>query len=243
MKTLLGSAAIAAVVVVGLIVFSASTYTVSENENVILTQFGRPLGQTVTTPGLHFKLPLVQTVNRVDVRIQEWDGQAVAMPTRDKLYIIVDSFGRWRINDPLLWFTRLRDERSTLSRMEDIIGSENRNAVAKNDLIEIVRTFSYEGNPPAPKVLVVSPPTVEALGPTAAFPLLSPRSAEGGDLATAYALVAKSTGALFFDTAPIASANGGGDGVHLDAANTRAIGEALAPVVASLLGLSEARAA
>jgi len=128
------------VVIVGLIAFNACTYTVSENENVILTQFGRPVGQPVTTPGLHAKLPLVQAVNRIDMRIQEWDGKAVAMPTRDKLYIIVDSFGRWRVSDPLVWFTRLRDERSTLSRMEDIIGSENRNVVAKNDLIEIVRT-------------------------------------------------------------------------------------------------------
>jgi modulator of FtsH protease HflC len=140
MKAILGSAAVAGLFIIGLLGFETCTYTVSENENVIITQFGRPIGQPVTTPGLHFKLPLVQTVNRVDVRIQEWDGQAVAMPTRDKLYIIVDSFGRWRIKDPLLWFTRLRDERSTLSRMEDIIGSENRNAVAKNDLIEIVRT-------------------------------------------------------------------------------------------------------
>jgi modulator of FtsH protease HflC len=140
MKTLLGSAAVAVMVIFGLMAFSTCTYTVSENENVIITQFGKPIGKPVTSPGLHWKLPLVQAVNRVDVRIQEWDGQAVAMPTRDKLYIIVDSFGRWRIHDPLLWFTRLRDERSTLSRMEDIIGSENRNAVAKNDLIEIVRT-------------------------------------------------------------------------------------------------------
>ena len=139
MKTLLGSAAVA-IVLLALITFNTCTYSVSENENVIITQFGKPIGRPVTTPGLHSKLPLIQDVNRVDVRIQEWDGQAVAMPTRDKLYIIVDSFGRWRISDPLLWFTRLRDQRSTLSRMEDIIGSENRNAVAKNDLIEIVRT-------------------------------------------------------------------------------------------------------
>src|SRR5512140_3092088 len=140
MKALVRSAAGATLIIAGLIVFNMCTYTVTENENVIVTQFGKPIGPPVTTPGLHAKLPLVQAVNRIDMRIQEWDGKAVAMPTRDKLYIIVDSFGRWRIHDPLLWFTRLRDERSTLSRMEDIIGSENRNAVAKNDLIEIVRT-------------------------------------------------------------------------------------------------------
>ena len=140
MKALLRSAAVALFVIAAILVFNTCTYSVSENENVIITQFGKPIGKPVTTPGLHPKLPFVQAVNRLDMRIREWDGQAVAMPTRDKLYIIVDSFGRWRISDPLVWFTRLRDERSALSRMEDIIGSENRNAVAKNDLIEIVRT-------------------------------------------------------------------------------------------------------
>ncbi len=140
MKSLIGSVTAAVTIIAGVILFSMFTYTVSEGENVILTQFGKPVGQPITTAGLHFKLPMIQTVNRLDVRIQEWDGQAVNMPTRDKLYIIVDSFGRWRISDPLLWFTRMRDVRSALSRIEDISGSENRNAVAKSDLIEIVRT-------------------------------------------------------------------------------------------------------
>jgi membrane protease subunit HflC len=140
MKSLIGSAAAAILIIVVVILFSMFTYSVSEGENVILTQFGKPIGKPITTAGLHLKLPIIQAVNRLDVRIQEWDGQAVKMPTRDKLYIIVDSFGRWRISDPLLWFTRLRDVRSALSRIEDITGSENRNAVAKNDLIEMVRT-------------------------------------------------------------------------------------------------------
>jgi membrane protease subunit HflC len=82
----------------------------------------------------------MQTVNRIDKRILEWDGRAAEMPTRDKLYILVDTFGRWRIDDPLQYFTRLRDERSALSRLDDIVGSEVRNAVAKHDLIELVRT-------------------------------------------------------------------------------------------------------
>jgi membrane protease subunit HflC len=140
MKSLIRSAAVALFIIAAVVLFNMFTYTVSEGENAIITQFGKPVGQPITSAGLHFKLPMIQAVNRIDVRIQEWDGQAVNMPTRDKLYIIVDSFGRWRISDPLLWFTRLRDVRSTLSRIEDITGSENRNAVAKNDLIEIVRT-------------------------------------------------------------------------------------------------------
>ena len=123
-----------------LLLFFLCSYTVSESETIIITQFGKVTGAPVTSAGLHFKLPFIQSVNRLDVRIHEWDGKAVEMPTGDKLYIIVDSFGRWKISDPLLYFTRLRDERSALSRMDDIIGSEIRNAVAKNNLIEIVRT-------------------------------------------------------------------------------------------------------
>ena len=114
MKTLFRSAAVIIVLLIALLVFKVCTYTVAPNENVIITQFGKPIGKPVTTAGLHFKLPFIQQVNRLDVRIHEWDGQAVAMPTRDKLYVIVDSFGRWQISDPLLWFTRLRDERSAL---------------------------------------------------------------------------------------------------------------------------------
>lgn len=140
MKTLFRSVGFAALVLAAIILFNMCTYSVGEGEAVILTQFGKPVGTPVQTAGLHFKMPIIQAVNRLDIRIQEYDGQAVNMPTRDKLYIMVDSFGRWRISDPMLWFTRLRDTRSALSRIEDIVGSENRNAVAKNDLIDIVRT-------------------------------------------------------------------------------------------------------
>jgi membrane protease subunit HflC len=62
------------------------------------------------------------------------------MPTKDKLYISVDLFARWRIVDPLQYFLRLHDERSAQSRLDDVLGSETRNAVAKHELIEIVRT-------------------------------------------------------------------------------------------------------
>ncbi|HLH53830.1 MAG TPA: protease modulator HflC [Verrucomicrobiae bacterium] len=119
---------------------STAFYTVGPQETVLLTQFGKIVGRPVTRAGLHMKTPFVETVHRLDRRIQEWDGQAVPMPTGDKLYTLVDSFGRWRISDPILYFTRMRDTRSALSRMDDIIGSEVRNAVAKHDLIEIVRT-------------------------------------------------------------------------------------------------------
>ena len=117
-----------------------SAYTVREIEQVIITQFGRPVGAPITTAGLKFKLPFVQDVNPIDKRILEWDGSPSDMPTKDKLYISVDLFARWRIIDPLQYFLRLRDERSALSRLDDILGSEVRNAVAKHELIEIIRT-------------------------------------------------------------------------------------------------------
>ncbi|MBK8011779.1 MAG: protease modulator HflC [Deltaproteobacteria bacterium] len=119
---------------------SNSFYTVSEVEQVIITQFGKPVGDPVTSAGLKSKMPFIQDINPIEKRILEWDGSPSDMPTKDKLYISVDLFARWRINDPLQYFLRLRDERSAQSRLDDILGSETRNAVAKHELIEIIRT-------------------------------------------------------------------------------------------------------
>jgi modulator of FtsH protease HflC len=121
-------------------VLASSFYTVNEVQQVIITQFGRPVGEPVTTAGLKLKTPFIQDVNPIDKRILEWDGSPSDMPTKDKLYIAVDLFARWRISDPLQYFLRLRDERSAQSRLDDILGSETRNAVAKHELIEIIRT-------------------------------------------------------------------------------------------------------
>jgi membrane protease subunit HflC len=125
--------------IVFLRVLQGCFFAVHQTEQVIITQFGKPVGEPITDPGLHFKLPVIQEVNRNDKRFLEWDGAPVAIPTRDKTYIHVDTFARWRINDAKTYFVRLRDERSAQSRLEDILGSETRNAVAKHDLIEIVR--------------------------------------------------------------------------------------------------------
>ncbi len=119
---------------------SGALYTVNEAEQVIITQFGKPVGKPITEAGLKFKIPFIQEVNPIDKRILEWDGSPSNMPTKDKLYISVDTFARWRIVDPLQYFLRLRDERSAQSRLDDILGSETRNAVAKHELIEIVRS-------------------------------------------------------------------------------------------------------
>jgi len=118
----------------------SSLYTMNEVEQVIITQFGKPVGAPVTSAGLKVKAPFIQDVNAIDKRVLEWDGSPSDMPTKDKLYISVDLFARWRITDPLQYFLRLRDERSAQSRLDDILGSETRNAVAKHELIEIIRT-------------------------------------------------------------------------------------------------------
>ncbi len=124
----------------GMFVVGSSIYTVDEVEQVIITQFGKPVGEPVVEAGLKFKLPFIQEVNPIDKRVLEWDGAPSDMPTKDKLYISVDLFARWRIVDPLQYFLRLHDERSAQSRLDDILGSETRNAVAKHELIEIIRT-------------------------------------------------------------------------------------------------------
>ena len=139
-KSHLLAAAVFAVALVLLLILSGAFYTVDQTEQVIITQFGQPVGDPITEPGLHFKIPFVQSVNSLDKRFLEWDGAPVAIPTRDKTYIHVNTFARWRIEDPKLYFVRLHDERSAQSRLEDILGSETRNAIAKHDLIEIVRT-------------------------------------------------------------------------------------------------------
>ena len=133
---------IALLVILGIGAFVGlnSLYTVSEVEQVIITQFGKPVGEPVTTAGLKVKVPFIQEVNPIEKRVLEWDGNPSDMPTKDKLYISVDLFARWRITDPLQYFLRLRDERSAQSRLDDILGSETRNAVAKHELIEIIRT-------------------------------------------------------------------------------------------------------
>ena len=139
-KAWLPAAVIAVAFVLFLVLFSGSIYTVNQTEQVIITQFGKPVGDPITEPGLHFKTPLVQSVNTLDKRFLEWEGAPVAIPTRDKTYIHVVTFARWRIEDPKTYFVRLHDERSAQSRLEDILGSETRNSIAKHDLIEIVRT-------------------------------------------------------------------------------------------------------
>ena len=123
-----------------LILLGQSAYTVSETEQVIITQFGEPVGDPVVTPGLKFKVPFIQRTNVFDKRFLEWDGSPNQVPTKDRRFIWVDTYARWRITDPLLFFQRLRDERGAQSRLDDVLDGETRNAVASHDLIELVRS-------------------------------------------------------------------------------------------------------
>jgi membrane protease subunit HflC len=130
----------AALGVLVLVTLWSTFYSVQETEQVVITQFGQPIGRPVTQPGLHVKVPFAQEVNVFDKRWLEWDGNANQVPTRDKKYIWVDTYARWRIADPLLFFQRLRDERGAQSRLDDIIDGETRNVIASHNLIEVVRS-------------------------------------------------------------------------------------------------------
>jgi membrane protease subunit HflC len=131
---------IALVVLILLSITVSSAYVVRETEQVILTQFGKPIGDPILDPGIHFKIPIIQKANFFDRRFLEWDGDPNEIPTKDKRFIWVDTYARWRIKDPLLFFQRVSDERRAQSRLDDILDGETRNAIAKHFLVEIVRS-------------------------------------------------------------------------------------------------------
>jgi len=139
------------IALIGLLVVTGAVYRVTETEQVVITEFGQPVGGAVATPGLHLKKPFVQKANYFERRFLEWDGDPNQVPTRDKRFVYVDCFARWRITDPLLFFQRLRDEAGAQSRLDDILDGETRNTIAKHDLIEVVRStnrpFAISGDP------------------------------------------------------------------------------------------------
>ncbi len=126
------------------IVLSSAAYVVDETQQVIITQFGDPIGDAITSPGIHFKVPFIRVANYFEKRFLEWDGVPNQVPTRDKRFIWVDTYARWRIDDPLLFFQRLRDERSAQDRLRQILDGETRNAVARHDLVEVVRSTNRD---------------------------------------------------------------------------------------------------
>ena len=131
---------IAVAVFAGFIVLTSAVFVVQETQQVIITQFGEPVGDPIDTPGLHIKVPFIQKSNFFDKRFLEWDGSPNQVPTKDKRFIWVNTYARWRISDPLLFFQRLRDEMGAQSRLDDILDGETRSAVARQDLVEVVRS-------------------------------------------------------------------------------------------------------
>jgi modulator of FtsH protease HflC len=126
--------------IVFLLLLFQGVYIVKETEQVVITQFGKPVGQAVTEPGIKLKVPFVQLVNRFEKRFMEWDGDPNQIPTKDKKFIFVDTYARWRITDPLQFFKRLTNERGAMSRLDDILDGETRNVIAKHNIEETVRS-------------------------------------------------------------------------------------------------------
>jgi len=130
--------------VVGLLLVFNSYFILDETQQAIVTQFGKPIGEPRTSPGVNFKVPFLHKVQFFDKRYLEWDGDKNQVPTKDKKFIFVDTYARWEITNPLQFFIRLRDERSAQSRLDDILDGETRNAIASNDLLDVVRSTNRE---------------------------------------------------------------------------------------------------
>jgi modulator of FtsH protease HflC len=123
-----------------LILLSGSAFIVQEKDQVVITQFGKPVGKAILKPGMYFKLPFLQDANYFEKRYMEWNGDPNQVPTKDKKFIFVDTYARWQITDPLQFFKRLTNERGAQSRLDDIIDGSTRNFIADNNIEEAVRT-------------------------------------------------------------------------------------------------------
>ncbi|MDA3813141.1 MAG: protease modulator HflC [Candidatus Cloacimonetes bacterium] len=131
-------------ILLALILLFNAFYIIDERQQVIITQFGKPVGDANKTAGLHFKIPIIQKVHYFDERILEWDGEAKQIPTSDKRYIWIDTFSRWQIIDPLEFYETTRYESSAHSRLDDIISGITRDVISSNKLLEIVRSSNRE---------------------------------------------------------------------------------------------------
>jgi modulator of FtsH protease HflC len=129
--------------IIGIVIFSAA-YVVDETEQVVVTQFGRAVGDAKTAPGLYFKIPMIQHANYFPKNLQAWDGEPGQVPTLDKTFIVVDAFARWKIVDPLKFFQTVNNMAGAMGRLDDIIDSSVRNFVTSYPLIETVRMTNRE---------------------------------------------------------------------------------------------------
>ena len=138
-------------------------YVLREGQQAVITQFGRPVGQSILTAGLKFKLPVIQKVQYFDKRILVWDGDPNQIPTNDKTFIYMDNTARWRIVDPLRFLQAVGTERRAMTLLGDILDGTVRDLVNKNDLIEIIRSSDWSPDFMASSIQsrdLVAPPKV-----------------------------------------------------------------------------------
>jgi len=126
-------------VILGIVVLRNTIYTIDETQQVVITQFGRPVGEPIKAAGLYFKRPFIQKANYFERRILEWDGSPNQIPTKDKRYIWVDTTARWRITDPLKFLQSVGNETGAHARLDDIIDSSTRDSITNHLLIEALR--------------------------------------------------------------------------------------------------------
>ena len=143
MKGTLAAAILVAVIVVGLMLLSGTLFTVSEIESAVVTQFGKPVN-VITEPGLNWKKPFIQDIVKLEKRIISWNGFSDRMPTRDKKNIFVATMARWRITDPLRFYTSVRTINGGQKKLDDLVDSYVRDVVGGHNLIDVVRSSNRE---------------------------------------------------------------------------------------------------
>jgi len=147
------------------LLISGAFYTVSEWEQVVITQFGRPIGKPKTESGLRFKIPFIQEIHRYEKRIMRWDGDPKEIPTRDKRFIYVDTTARWRIVDAQKFLEVLGTNNQAYAKLDDIIDAVLRDYVSANPLVELVRTTNEMPTVEDVEGKVLSPFQDEATAP------------------------------------------------------------------------------
>ena len=128
------------VILIGLIITASSAFIVQETEQVVITEFGKPIGEAITEPGIYFKVPFMQKAIFFEKRYMEWDGDRAQVSTKEKQLIYVDTYARWQITDPLQFYKRLTNERGAQTRIDDILDGETKDYIAKNKIRDLIRS-------------------------------------------------------------------------------------------------------
>jgi len=135
---------VALIAVLALLVFSRSAFIVDQSQRAIIVQLGEPIGDVISEPGLHWRIPFIQDVRRFDRRLLDWDGDVSQIPTLGREFIIVDTTARWRIADPLQFLRSVQSENGARTRLDDVLDSAVRDVVSGSELAEIVRSADWQ---------------------------------------------------------------------------------------------------